>query len=115
MQQLGIDILIPDDGAGNALVEQTHIQQQRGKAPLGLHLAAVHVHHIGQQLERVKRNADGQRDLQNLVGEAQKVMGVFHKECAVLKNPQQAQVYDTGQHHAPFGGGAARRLAANVI
>ena len=63
MQQLGIDVFIADNRTGNALMEQAHIQKERRKALLRLYLAPIHIHHIGEELEGVKGNADGQRDL----------------------------------------------------
>ena len=51
------------DGPGDQLREAAHIQQQPGKAALHPRLPPIDVHGVGQHLERVKGNADGQPDL----------------------------------------------------
>ena len=54
-----MDVLITDDGARDALVEQAGVEQEHPVFRLGLHLLPVHVRHIGDQLEGIKGDADG--------------------------------------------------------
>ena len=61
-EQIVVDGLVADDGTGDALVEQSGIQQHVPVALLGLGILPVYVDDISQQLEGVEGNADGQRD-----------------------------------------------------
>ena len=92
------NVLIPHNGAGNALVEQGDIQQQPPEFRLGGHLLAVDVHHVGEQLEGVKADANGQGYLGHHAGEAEPALRLRKDKHRVLEKGQQAQVDDAAQH-----------------
>ena len=84
-------VAVAHNGAGNALVEQAGVQKQQPVFLLCLHLAAVHVHHIADQLEGVERDADGQHDLRDQLRHAKQALQVFQQEAGVFENPQHQQ------------------------
>ena len=64
-KQLPLDGFVPDDGTGNALMKQSRVKQNIPVAFLGRGLPTIYIHHIGQQLEGIKGDADGQHDFLN--------------------------------------------------
>ena len=82
-------VLVADDGPGDALMEQRDVQKQPPEFGLGRHLLAVHVHHVGQQLEGVEGDADGQGDLGHNLRPAEPAVGLSQQEGGVLKEGQQ--------------------------
>ena len=88
------DRLVAHDGAGDALVEERAVQQQLPVGALRLHLAAVDVSHVAEQLEGIERDADGQHDLGKLRGEAEDALRDAKQEASVLEVAQQAQQDD---------------------
>ena len=97
-EQFLIDGVIADDGASNALVIQCRVQQHIPVILLGMDFLAVHIHHIGQQLEGVEGNTDGQSDLFDKFGdfaedgaEQSRILEVTDQQnvhCAVDQQPQ---------------------------
>ena len=60
--------VVAHDGPGDALVKQRGIQQHVPVFLFGGCIPPVHVRHIGQQLEGIKRDADGQGDARDKIG-----------------------------------------------
>ena len=82
-------VLIADNGPGDALVEQGNVQQKPPEFGLGGHLLAVDVHHVGEQLERVEGDADGQGDLGHDLREAEPLVGLPQQGGGGLEEGQQ--------------------------
>ena len=78
-------------------MKQGDVQQQPAEIPLGFHLSPVDVHHIAQQLEGVKADADGQGDLGNHAGEPEPLLGLAQKKSGVFEEGQQPQINDAAQ------------------
>ena len=80
-EQLLIHGFVADNGTGDALMEQCCVQQNVPVTLLGFRLSPVDVHHIGQQLEGIEGNADGQDDflnkLRNFSKDAADQTGIF--------------------------------------
>ena len=57
--QLLVDVAVAHDGARDALVEQGGVQEQEPEFLLGLHLTAIDVDDVGNELEGVEGDADG--------------------------------------------------------
>ena len=68
-EQLPLDGLVADNGAGNALVKQRCVQKHIPIASLRLRFPPLHIHHIGQQLKRIDGKAAGQRTLLHKLGD----------------------------------------------
>ena len=95
--------------------EEAHVQQHVAEAD-GLDVAAAHVHHVADGVEREERDADGQQDVEDRrVGvrsqAAEGVGGRGDEEAVVLEHPQHRQVGRHRQSHQPaaLGRAVARR------
>ena len=102
MQDIVVDVLIADDGTGDALVEQAGVEQQEPIFFLGLHILPVDVHDVGEQLERIERDADGQRDLRDDLGEACQQLQVLQEEAGVFKEAENQQHQCDGDRQSGF-------------
>ena len=89
-EQLPVNGGVADDGAGDALVEQRGVEQHVKVAVLGRGLRPVHIHHIGQQLEGVERDADGQGDVPD---------GLRHRPEQAADHGGVLEVGDQGDVH----------------
>ena len=67
-EEVLVDGLVADDGTCDALMEQRRVQQHIPVAFLRLGIPAIDIHHIGQQLESIEGNADGQGDALDRLG-----------------------------------------------
>ena len=90
-KQLPLDGFVSDDGTGDALVEQRRVKQHIPVAFLGLGLPPIYIHNIGQQLEGVKGDSDGQDDFLNQRGNRSKKA---EKEARILKPSDQGNIDD---------------------
>ena len=60
---------------------------------LHIHRFPVAVQNVGDSLERVEADTDGQRDLRHGNGRARNGVQVFYNERAVLKDEQKQNIY----------------------
>lgn len=106
VQNIMVHVPIADNRAGNTLMEQSGIQQQQPVFLLRLRIAAVDIDHIRNQLERVERNADRQRDLRNDLWKAGQKLDVLQEEAGIFENAQRYQHQRHADNHcqlfAPF-------------
>ena len=65
-------------------------------------LAPVAVYRIGHGLKRVKRNADGQRQIQQGNAAAKQPVDSADQEITVLKETQNSQINDDGGDQQSF-------------
>ena len=98
--ELALDVAVPHDGPGNALMKEAHIQKQGAEFLLGHHLSAVNVHHIGQELKGIKRNADGQRDFRDEFRNTEQRLRVAEQESGVFEHGEEPEVDGAGEHEA---------------
>ena len=98
-----IHVPVADDGARHALMEQAGIEQQQPVFPLDLRVAPIDVHHVGQQLEGVEADADGQHDVGDHLGEAQQELHVPQEEARVLEDAQDHQAERHAGHQPMLG------------
>ena len=87
-------VAVADDGAGDELGEQGHIQQQPQGVPLQGRLAPVHVHGIGDDLEGIEGDADGELGLGHAIGKARESAEIVHQKGRVLEIQQGGQADD---------------------
>ena len=74
----------------------------RYKAGLGLYIPAVDVRHVGDNLEGVKADADGQHQPRPCKAGAKKGVDVFVQKAGVFKEHQEGEI----QHHRRNEGAA---------
>ena len=94
------DGLVPDDGTGDALVEERGVEQHMPVFILRLGVAAVHIHNIAQKLERVERNAERQRDA---LHERRYVPEDRADHARVFEKPDQAEIHDARERDPELG------------
>ena len=109
-EQLLVNGLVADNRAGNALMEQCGIQQYVPVALLGRRFAPVNVNDVGQQLEGIEGDADGQGNaadkIRNCAKDAADQAGVFevadqrNVDDSCHSNPQFLAVLGLGLVHA---------------
>ena len=87
------DGLIPDDGPGDELGEEGHIQPHIQDAPLGGGAAAVDVDDVAHGLEGVEGDADGQCQVDLRHGQAQSAQ-IPADKAQILENEQPRQIED---------------------
>ena len=97
MLQLLVDVAVADDGTRDALMEQGGIQEQEPELLLRLHLTPVDVDDVGNELEGVEGDTDGQGDGGNDLGNTQECLHVGQEEARVFEYGQQPQADDQGQ------------------
>ena len=90
-------IPVPDDGSGDQLGEEGDVQKDLRVVLLGRHLSAVYVDHVGQRLEREKRDADRQGYGGDPEREAGQGVQVGHEEPGVFEHRQDAQIDRDGR------------------
>ena len=104
MENLLLNGAVPDDGTGDQLGEEADVQEQIEKVSLELDLAPVQVDHIGEDLEGIKTDADGQGDLRDGSLDRQKTGQVVPEEVQVFEHQQVQNHQDNGHHkHRPSG------------
>ena len=117
--QCRFNVGVIDDGAGNQLGEETHIHQKPSVTALHRHLAAVHIHRIGQHLKGVEGDADGQHGLQKGVFPAQKTGNHIAEEAEIFKVKQKAEAQGNAGDHADRAvqgtSGAVNQQTAEVV
>ena len=79
---------IPHDRPRHQLGKQSHISAKRNDIPLSLGISSIHVDGIRHGLERIERNADGQRQVQKRNRSAGDGVDVSNNKIAVLKEAQ---------------------------
>ncbi len=80
---------IADDGTGYQLEVHGHIHDKPQEGRLGLDIAAIDIHDIGDHLEGVEADADGQRELRDRQGKRQNRIDILDEEAAVLEDSKQ--------------------------
>ena len=80
--------LVADDGPGDELREKADVQQQVEIAALNRHLSPVPVDDIGQNLEGVEADADGQGDLGQVQPDPQQQAQVVRRKVQVFEHKQ---------------------------
>ena len=83
-------------------MKQAGIQQQLPVQLLGPHLSPVHVHHVGDKLEGVEGDADGQNDFRDDFRNAENGSERSHHEPEILEYPEDHQTGGNGHDHAPL-------------
>lgn len=98
--QLRLDVHISHDRPRNQLREHGHIRTKTHEVALRGRNAAIDVHDVGQDLEREKRNADRQADVQvrRLRERRQERGGRVEQKRGVFEHAQHAQIQRHGQH-----------------
>jgi len=93
------NIGIVDDGTGDQLGEEADIQQKVQKALLHAHFAAVHIYGIGQHLEGVEGDTNGQHRLEEGIFGTQQGCEDIGEEAEIFKVEQKQQAHTNTQHH----------------
>ena len=96
------NVHIPDNGTGDELGEQSHIGAEADGVLLRHRVAPVHVDGVGQALEGIEADADGQGQLQQ--GDTQAGDGVeaVHEEVGILENAKERHGNDDGHGEPDF-------------
>ena len=95
--------LIAHNGTCDELGEKAHIEGKIEEIPLYPHLIPVEVDHIGENLEGVKTDTDGQRDGADVDMKAQQAVDIFHQETQVFEHHEVAQQqHNAGRQHQLF-------------
>ena len=100
MEELFRDGLVPDDGSGDALVEERSIEQHMPVFILRFGVTAVHIHNIAQKLERIERNAERQRDT---LHERRHVSKDRADHARILEKADQTEIHDACERNPEFG------------
>ena len=103
--KLRFDGAVAHNGPCHQLGEHAYIQQKLGVAPLGMNLLPIAVHRVGNRLEGVKADADGQPDAGNGQMQRKKCIDVFYGKGAVLEYEQHSQIQQQGNNQRCFGAG----------
>ncbi len=72
-------------------MKQRGVEQEQMVFPLGCHLAAVDIHHIGEQLEGIEGDADGQGDVGNRLCDAENRINRGNGKAGVLEKEQNGK------------------------
>ena len=96
---LGGDVGVAHDGAGDELGEEGDVQQDREEALLHVLLVPVDVDDVAQALEGEEGDADGQADLGHGDGQPEDGVENLREEAGVLVGEEQADVQNDGQDH----------------
>ena len=95
-EQLLVNGLIADDGAGYALVEQRCVKQHIPVTLLGAGILTVHIHNISQKLEGVERDTNGQCDAPDEIRNGAKDGA---EESCVFEVANESDVNNGGNGH----------------
>ena len=82
------NIGVPDNGTGNELRKKRHIGCKVDGVLLCRNVTAIHIHSIAEDLERIKADADGQRDPKQRNRQACYRVAVSNKEINVFEIPK---------------------------
>ena len=101
--QLLVDILVPDNGAGDELGEQGDVGGKVNQVMRGRAVIPIDINEIGHRLEGVEGNPDGQRNVHlRQGGQPRNLPQGAYKEAGVLEHPQCRQVqHDAHHQHRP--------------
>ena len=94
---------ITDDRACDQLREHGDIQQQMQRVALDVDLLPVQVNDVGEDLEGVKADADGQCQLRHGDAHPGDQVQVFRNKAAVFEHAEQADVENQAQNHDRLG------------
>ena len=86
------NIVIFDNRSRNQRREQSDIQPQLQQIALRAYFAAINVNNIRHRLKRIKRNADGQNDFQQVKVRSERFVDVFDNEIRILEVKQKRQI-----------------------
>ena len=78
-------VAVPDDGPGHQLVEGHDIHQMIGVAGLGPHRPPVHIQNVGQALEDIEGDPDGEGNLRHRQPKAGQLVEVSTRKPVYLK------------------------------
>ena len=106
--QFLVDVAVAHDGTRDALMEQGGVQQQKPESLLRRHLTAIDIDDVGNELEGVKGDADGQGDGGNHLGDPQQGLHVGQEKARVLEDRQQPQADREGQDQPQLTAGGIR-------
>ena len=73
------------------MVEKAYISKQQAKILLWVNFAAVNVYNIRDQLEGIKRNANGQCNLWNYLRNANQLVECGGKKAGIFKDTKKSQ------------------------
>src|SRR5699024_270144 len=93
--------LIAHNRSLGTLVKNTGVQKQHPVGLLRLCLLPVNIRHIGNELKRIERNSQRQRDLHPARNPEQRSEG-SQEESGIFKNPQHCQKNDHRQDQPSF-------------
>ena len=96
VRQLLVDIVVADDGAGDELREKRDVEHHVQQIALRRHIAPVHVDDVGDGLERVERDAHGQRDAGDGHGLVDKLAEHTGEPLAVLEDAEAGKGHQNG-------------------
>ena len=107
--------LVANDRPGHQVGEQGHERREIGEGLGGRRVAAIKVNDVGQRVEGVERDADGQDDAQHPerlgADGCQKLVQRLRREHVILEEPKEAQVGDDAGERRPVSVGPAWRRA----
>ena len=89
-----LDLLVLDDGARDELREQGDVQGKGHEVLLHPDLPGVQVNDVREDLERVERDADGQRKFEGRDVRAEQTVDVVDHEVRVLEEAEDREVVD---------------------
>ena len=112
VENVVLDVTVADDGTGDALVEQTGIEQQQPVFRLGVRIAAVDVHHVGHELEGIEADADGQDDIRDHLGYAGDDLKVAQEEAGIFENAEDHKLEHDAGNQIALAAAPARALSA---
>ena len=101
--EVGLHGLILHDGTGNELRKQRYVGGKIHDVLLGLYLTAVDVNSVGQGLERIETDANGQSQSQGGKSRAQEGVDVIDGEIRIFEKGQNTQTAYAGQDHQEPG------------
>ena len=108
--QLSLDVPVLDDGARDELREQRDVQCEGQEDLLDADLAGVQVDDVREDLERVERDADRQRQFERRDVRAEDAVHVVDEEVRVLEEAEDPEVEDDRENE--LGG---RRLVPSAV
>ena len=91
------DVDVADDGARDELVKQAHEHHELDPRALRAHVAAIDVDDVRDRLERVERDADGQREAWRPEVRSGRAVERLDDEAAVLEHGEQRDVRRHGR------------------
>ena len=111
MEDLVLNGAVPYDRPGDELGKEADVQQKIEEIPLDVYLAPIEVDDVGENLERVKADADGQGDGREGHAGGDDAVQRIPKKIGVLEHQEicrhQADRQDKG-HFAGLGAAAQR-------